>query len=104
MREASVFYTVMGDEQEQADSAAALKSARGMIRTEVGRITGVRFAPSINFVQDALPTTAAHIEELLDQAAKDDARVHKQAADAEFAGDADPYRVDNHDDVVASEE
>ena len=104
MREASVFYTVMGDEQEQADSAAALKSARGMIRTEVGRITGVRFAPSINFVQDALPTTAAHIEELLDQAAKDDARVHKQAADAEFAGEADPYRTDNDDDVVASEE
>ena len=50
MREATVFYTVLGDESEQADTAAALKSATGMIRTEVGRITGVRFAPSIAFV------------------------------------------------------
>ncbi len=98
MREASVFYTVMGDDQEQADSAAALQSARGMIRTEVGRITGVRFAPSIKFVQDALPTTVAHIEELLDQAAKDDARVHEQAASADFAGEADPYRDDSEPD------
>ena len=95
------FYTVMGDDQEQANSAAALQSARGMIRTEVGRITGVRFAPSIKFVQDALPTTVAHIEELLDQAAKDDARVHEQAASADFAGEADPYRDDAEPDEDA---
>ena len=101
MREATVFYTVMGDESEQADTAAALKSATGMIRTEVGRITGVRFAPSIVFVHDALPTTAAHIEELLDRAARDDARVHEQAADADFAGESDPYRHDQEGDTEA---
>lgn len=103
MREATVFYTVLGDESEQADTAAALKSATGMIRTEVGRITGVRFAPAIAFVHDALPTTAAHIDELLDRAARDDARVHEQAAGAEFAGEADPYRHEQESDAEADQ-
>ena len=58
------------------------------------RITGVRFAPTLTFVPDALPETAAHIEDLLRDAAASDAAVHQQAADAEFAGDADPYRHD----------
>ena len=92
MREATVFYTVLGDDAERAGTAAALESAKGLIRSEVGRVTGVRFTPSIAFVPDALPTTAAHIDDLLRQAAQDDARVHEQAASASFAGDADPYR------------
>jgi ribosome-binding factor A len=98
MREATVFYTVLGDEEESAASAAALGSARGMIRSEVGRITGVRFTPTIAFVPDALPTTAAHIEDLLRQAAVDDARVHEQAASGSFAGDPEPYRVPEEED------
>lgn len=92
MREATVFYTVLGDDAERAGTAAALESAKGLIRSEVGRVTGVRFTPSIAFVLDALPTTAAHIDDLLRQAAQDDARVHEQAASASFAGDPDPYR------------
>ncbi len=94
MREATIFYTVLGDEAEREATAAALKSATGHLRTEVGRITGVRFAPTLTFVPDALPETAAHIEDLLRDAAASDAAVHQQAADAEFAGDADPYRHD----------
>lgn len=92
MREATVFYTVLGDDAERAGTAVALESAKGLIRSEVGRVTGVRFTPSIAFVPDALPTTAAHIDDLLRQAAQDDARVHEQAASASFAGDPDPYR------------
>ena len=61
MREASVFYTVLGTEEERAGTEAALASAKGMIRSEVGRITGVRFTPTITFVADAVPENAAHI-------------------------------------------
>lgn len=93
LREATVFYTVYGDEAARAASAAALESAKGVLRSEVGRQTGVRFTPTLTFVADAVPENAAHIEDLLRVAAAEDARVHQMAATATFAGDADPYRV-----------
>lgn len=105
LHDATIFYTVFGDEVAKLDSAAALESAKGIIRSEVGRQTGVRFTPTIAFVADAVPETAAHLDELLRVAAADDARVHEQAAKAAYAGDPDPYRVpredvDDEDDEV----
>lgn len=93
MREATVFYTVLGEEVDREATAAALESAKGHLRTEVGRITGVRFAPTLTFVPDALPSSAAHIEDLLRQAAASDAQVQEQAAAASPAGEPDPYRA-----------
>ena len=101
LREATVFYTVYGDETEREATAAALESARGMLRTEVGRQTGIKHTPSLEFVLDALPDTAAHIDELLKSAAESDAHVHDQAAGARYAGDPDPYR--QRDDVADAE-
>ena len=92
LREASVFYTVYGDEEARAATAAALESAKGVLRTEVGRQTGVKFTPTLAFIPDAIPDTARHVEDLLRQAAAADAEVHERAAQATFAGDADPYR------------
>jgi ribosome-binding factor A len=92
LREATVFYTVYGDEAARADSAAALDSARGVLRSEVGRQTGVRYTPSLAFVADALPDSARVIDDLLVRAAAADAEVHRAAAGAQYAGDADPYR------------
>jgi ribosome-binding factor A len=93
LREATVFYTVLGTEQEQADSAAALESAKGVLRTEVGRQTGIRHTPSLTFVADAVPENARHIDDLLARAAETDAAVAAAAAQAHFAGEADPYRA-----------
>jgi ribosome-binding factor A len=104
IREASVFYTVYGDEDSRASTAAALESAKGVLRTEVGRQTGVKFTPSLEFIPDAIPETAAHLEELLKQAAVADAAVHEQAAQATYAGDADPYRHPDEDDEAAGDE
>jgi ribosome-binding factor A len=92
LREASIFYTVYGDDEERASTAAALASARGMLRTEVGRGTGIKFTPTLEFIPDALPDSARHVEELIARAAAADAALHEQAAGAMFAGDADPYR------------
>src|SRR5580658_11250712 len=58
LREATVFYTVYGSEEERAASAAALASATGLIRSEVGKQTGVKHTPSLAFVPDTLPQTA----------------------------------------------
>lgn len=92
LRDATVFYTVFGDERERAATAAALARATGMIRSEVGRQLGLRHTPSITFVPDAVPENAAHIEDLLRQARESDAEVARRAAGAKYAGDADPYR------------
>jgi ribosome-binding factor A len=101
LREATVFYTVYGDEAARTDTAAALESAKGVLRTEVGRQTGLRHTPSLQFIADALPETAQHIEDLLRVAAEADAQVHAVAAGATYAGDADPYRHPDEDEPEA---
>lgn len=92
LHDASVFYTVLGDEVERADSAAALEAARGQIRSEVGRQTGVKFTPTVSFFLDELPESAKHIDELLAVARQADAQVEQVRANAVPAGEADPYR------------
>ncbi|WP_043640892.1 30S ribosome-binding factor RbfA [Nonomuraea candida] len=92
LRDATVFYTVFGSEAERADSAAALESAKGIIRSEVGRQTGVRFAPTLTFKHDPLPDSARHLDDLIMAARARDAEVAKQAQTASYAGEPDPYR------------
>jgi ribosome-binding factor A len=92
LREASIFYTVLGTPEEQSDTRMALDSATGLLRSEVGRQTGIKFTPTLTFIADAVPENARHVEDLLAQAAAADAEVHERAAHARYAGDADPYR------------
>ncbi|MCB0917056.1 MAG: 30S ribosome-binding factor RbfA [Actinobacteria bacterium] len=92
MREATIFYTVLGEHADLEATKAALESAKGMIRSEVGRLTGVRFTPFLHFVPDTVPEQAARIEKLLKETAEDDAARAEQAAGAEYAGGPDPYK------------
>jgi ribosome-binding factor A len=92
LREATVFYTVFGSPEQQADTAAALASATGVIRSEVGRQTGLRHTPSLTFVADALPDNARHIEDLVDRARQADEDLARVREGAVPAGDPDPYR------------
>ncbi|WP_022901780.1 30S ribosome-binding factor RbfA [Humibacter albus] len=103
LQHASIFYTVYGNEKERADSAAALKSATGMLRTEVGRNISTRLTPSLEFIADAIPENAEHIEGLLRTAQEQDARVATLAASAQYAGDEDPY-VTPRDDAEDEDE
>ncbi|MEV0281522.1 30S ribosome-binding factor RbfA [Streptomyces sp. NPDC050610] len=97
LREATVFYTVYGDDEERAASAAALESAKGVLRSTVGRETGVRFTPTLTFVPDALPDNARTIEDLLAKAKAKDAEVREVSSGKSYAGDADPYRKPGED-------
>ena len=92
LREATVFYTVYGSAEEVAGTAAALASATGLIRSEVGRQTGIKHTPSLSFVRDTIPDTAKNIEDLVAQARAADAELAAARTDAVPAGDADPYR------------
>ena len=93
LREATVYYTVYGSPDDQEGTAAALKSATGLIRSEVGRQTGLRHTPSLSFVRDTLPEGAQHLEELVARARAADEALAQAREGAQPAGDPDPYRV-----------
>ena len=101
LQHASIFYTVYGSDEERADTAVALKSATGMIRSEVGKNLTARLTPSLEFIADGIPENAALIESLLSEAAQRDADVENLKKTAQYAGDEDPYikpRVIEDDD------
>ena len=104
LQQATVFYTVYGDDQTRADTAAALESARGILRSEVGRQTGVRHTPTLAFVADAIPESAGRIDDLVRAARAADAAVAAEAAKASFAGEADPYRAPREVDLSEEDE
>lgn len=104
LREATIFYTVYGSESERADTAAALESAKGVIRSEVGRQTGLRHTPSLSFSVDAVMENVQQIDDLLAQARARDEQVAKAAQGARPAGDPNPYRVPSGLDGDAAED
>lgn len=96
LRDATVYYTVLPEtldgEPDTVGAAAALQSARGVLRTLVGQATGVRFTPTLAFVADTVPDDARRIDELLARARAADAEVARLANGARPAGDPDPYK------------
>jgi ribosome-binding factor A len=103
LQHATLFYTVFGSEEEREGTAAALASATGLLRREVGRQTGIRLTPTLEFVPDAIPENARQIEDLLSVARDRDAELARAKEGATYAGDADPYRVP-HEDVDDTDE
>jgi ribosome-binding factor A len=99
LHDATVFYTVFGDAEVRQASGLALESATGVLRSEVGRRTGVRFTPTLAFVLDELPESADQINDLLERAARADAEVQQARVGAMPAGEADPYRKPREEDV-----
>jgi ribosome-binding factor A len=95
---ATIFYTVLAealgeesDEAALAATAAALESAKGLIRSEVGKQLGMRHVPTLEFVADALPATARHLDEVLAKARAQDEAV-AAARGTTYAGGEDPYK------------
>ncbi|HET8681648.1 MAG TPA: 30S ribosome-binding factor RbfA [Micromonosporaceae bacterium] len=93
LRDATVFYTVLGDAAAQEGTAAALDSANGLLRSIVGKALGLRHSPTLTFVHDDVQDHAKHIDELLAAARDADAEVQRLAAGAAYAGEPQPYRV-----------
>lgn len=91
LQHASVFYTVLGTDEERVASGEALRSATGMLRSELGKQLSVRLTPSLEFIADALPENADHISALLREARERDEAVAGLAASANYAGESDPY-------------
>ena len=106
-QQATIFYTVLDatgdDEAALASTAAALESAKGLIRSEVAKQLAMRHAPTLEFVADALPETARHLDEVLAKARALDEEVAARRG-AAYAGDEDPYKKPRDADDAADGE
>lgn len=98
LQHATIFYTLYGSDEQRTGAGRAFESAKGMIRSEVGKALGIRLTPSIDFMLDALPETAASLEDALVAARLKDEQIAKLAEGAEYAGEEDPYRHDDEED------
>ena len=100
-QQATIFYTVLGEDDDLTNTATALESAKGLLRSEVAKQLGMRQAPSLTFIHDALPETARHLDEVLAKARESDDAVAAARAGAVHAGESDPYRKPREDEPGA---
>jgi ribosome-binding factor A len=91
-QQASIFYTVFGEDADRASTAVALESAKGLLRSEVGKQLGMRHVPTLTFIADALPENARHLDDVLARARQSDQEVSAAAQRAKYAGEPDPYK------------
>ena len=90
-QQATIFYTVYGEDDDLASTAAALESAKGLLRSEVAKQLGMRHAPTLTFIADALPENARHLDDVLAKArALDEAAAASRGS--AYAGEEDPYK------------
>ncbi|MDN4473605.1 30S ribosome-binding factor RbfA [Demequina zhanjiangensis] len=98
LQQASVFYTVLGSDEDREGTAAALQSAKGLLRSKVGHELGIRLTPSLEFHLDAVPESAASLDKALLEAHQRDEELRRLRENAKYAGEADPYRHHDEDD------
>ena len=65
LRHAKVRVSLMGNETEQKNTLAGLKSATGFIRREIGSRIALRHTPEIVFVQDKSVDHSIRIAQLI---------------------------------------
>jgi ribosome-binding factor A len=73
IRQATIYFTVIGSDEEKKNTESGLNSARGFIRKELAKDLKLRFAPEIQFRYDASVEYGQHIESILKEiGSKDD--------------------------------
>ena len=104
LQHAQLYYTVLGDEGQHARTEELLTRNRGRIRSFVGQQIGIRLTPTVEFFADAIPESAAAIEDLLREAKERDAALAAAASAAQYAAGEDPYKKDRAlEDAAAGE-
>ncbi len=70
LKSAKAYISVLGDEKQQKDTLAGLRSAEGYIRRQLAHSINLRNTPEISFIADQSIEYAIHMSELIDQVNK----------------------------------
>ncbi|HEX6207625.1 MAG TPA: 30S ribosome-binding factor RbfA [Actinomycetota bacterium] len=65
LRQAVVYYTVLGEERDRRATAAGLRSAAPRLRAELGRQVRLKFLPELRFEEDQAVVEGDRVDELL---------------------------------------
>ena len=72
LRDASVYVTIEGDEQEHELALRALRHAAPYVRKQLGFSLNLRHTPVLHFVRDTVEEQAQHVDALLEKIGKDE--------------------------------
>ncbi|MFO7600178.1 MAG: 30S ribosome-binding factor RbfA [Candidatus Desulfacyla sp.] len=67
LKQAKVFYSVLGGEGQVEKALAGLNSARGFIKKQIGTRMELRYVPEILFVHDASLEAGSHMERVFEE-------------------------------------
>lgn len=71
LRQAKVYFTLMGSQEGRQQTQAGLDSSASYIRQQLGKVLRLRYIPEIHFVYDASVDYGQHIERLLSEVKSD---------------------------------
>lgn len=71
LRHATIFVSILGDEEAREETLKGLRSATGYIRSEVGKAVKLRATPEIHFKLDTSIEHGANIMALLNRIKED---------------------------------
>jgi ribosome-binding factor A len=72
LKQARVYYSVLGDENRAARAQAGLESAKGFIKREIGLRLSLRYVPELRFIHDTSLVAGSRMERLLDGLKEDE--------------------------------
>jgi ribosome-binding factor A len=89
---ATIFYTVLGEDESIASTAAALESAKGLIRSEVAKQFGMRHVADAGRSSDRCPSRRGDRRTVGEgpRPSDDEPSAHRETN--AYAGDEDPYK------------
>ena len=69
---AKVFFTLLGEAQQAADSLVGLQRAAGFLRSQLSRRMQLRIIPQLHFIYDESVERGIHLSKLIDEAITQD--------------------------------
>jgi ribosome-binding factor A len=64
LRSAKVFVSLYGSEAEKKSSLAGLRNSAGFVRTHIGKVLRLRYAPEVRFFEDETLEDVFRLEEV----------------------------------------
>jgi ribosome-binding factor A len=71
LRHAKVYVSIMGNEEEVENSIAGLESAKGYLRSHLGKHLRLKFLPELEFLRERIAEEALRLNEIMRQVKED---------------------------------